>query len=194
MTIANIALEEERALRAELRRRFELLDWEPPVTLELAQAELDRLPPRDPGEALTDWLRRCYRPLSPRREPAPVVPLRPRPKGRLRPLAEALAWAAAGQDTGSVALPDSLEVGRDAFKVHFAAKDDGRILVRLQALGWTAAQFQNREIAVTGPEGLDQLFARLTLDRAGAGAFEVPDGNEVRRLLVNMRIGQIEDS
>ena len=190
---------EHRALCSALQRRVAALDWDPPVTPEQAQALVDRMPRRNWDEALASWLYRSFGLLhgamaGHRATPSlrdDLVAFLPPPAGRFRAIGQALAWAAAEPDQESPALPQRLEIGRGAFRVHFGVRA-GSIRVTLESLGFELARLAGREVAVTGPQGIGQLLALLILDPQGEGQFEVPDTPRTRSLLLQMQIGELE--
>jgi hypothetical protein len=166
----------------------------------VTDAEIDRLlewmPRRHPGEDLAAWLQRtCRFPAASKppdtRTTAQIIPFKRPPARPVRFIGQVLAYAAAevGQDLPS--LPDQVEIGPGEFRVRFGV-EEGQVHVRLEALGFTLARMIGREVAATGPGGLAELIAVVRLDVRGEGAFVLPDGPAARRLLLQLRLGEIE--
>ncbi|MBK1720090.1 hypothetical protein [Thiocystis violacea] len=181
-----------------IAKRSATLDWSPPVTTDEIDRLLARMPTRNDAEPLMDWLWRAFgQPeagaAAPPSAPARILPFVRPPCGRFRPLGQILAWAAAAVDDAPPSLPERLDIGPGVFRVAFAG-DRQRIRVTLEALGFTLARLAGRTVAVTGPEGLTQLLAMVTLDARGEGSFELEDTVEIRRLLLCLQVGEIEPS
>jgi len=189
-------VDEQRVAWHLIAGRIAALDWAPPVTPEQIDRLRARMPARGADEPVAHWLRRAFGLASDGaatggRTGARVIPFLRPPRGRFRPLGQALAWAAAEAGEGRPPLPECLDIGPGALRVGLAA-GQGLIRVTLEALGFTLARLAGREVAVTGPEGLSQLLALVTLDARGEGAFELADDAQTRRLLLSVQIGEIE--
>ncbi len=190
------SLEEQGAAWRLINGRLAALDWAPPVTPEQIDRLRARMPRRGADEPVASWLRRSFGLASPEvatggHTGARIIPFLRPPRGRFRPLGQALAWAAAEPGEGPPPLPERLDIGPGAFRVGLAV-GRGRIRVTLEALGFTLARLAGREVAVTGPEGLSQLLALVTLDARGEGAFDLADDAQTRRLLLRLQVGEIE--
>lgn len=202
MTDQLLTIEQQRAAWQRIEYRIAALDWAPPVSreqIERLRAQMQaRMPARGADEPLADWLRRGLRPASAGTAPAArpgarIIPFLTPPLGRFRPLGQALAWAAAEAGDGPPALPERIEIGTGAFRIGFAT-GDGNIHVTLEALGFTLVRLAGQTVAVTGPDGLTQLIAQVTLNARGEGAFKLADSADTRRLLLRLQVGEIEPS
>lgn len=178
-----------------IRCRAAALDWAPPVSGDEIGRLLAQMPAHGSEEPLGNWLRRGFglpaEPVAAESRPVAQVLafLRP-PRGTFQPLGQVLAWAAAPPGEGLPQLPARVEIGPGRFRVVFEVLED-RIRVKLEALGFTLARLAGREVAVCGPQGLDQLLALVTLDARGEAVFELPDDAEMRRLLLQVQLGEI---
>lgn len=196
MTHPNPPVEHRQAALRELAHRLFAVDWVAPITPD----EIDRLhalmPPRQRQESLTDWLDRGLRPVRPPAETgtrAPVLRFRPRPSRPVRLVAESLAWAAAGPSPATPPLPERLEIGDKCFFAAFRLEGD-MVLVSLQALGRTLLELRGKAVVVTGPEGISQTLAELTLGPRGEGHFRCPDNAEVRALLLAIKVWRLDEA
>lgn len=181
--------DEQRAAWDRIERRLAALDWEPPLTPALLDRLVAQLPTRAADEPLVDWLGRAFPPAAAPAD-ARIIPMQRRPRARPRLLGRALAWAAADAPLEVPALPTHLVLDPGGLRVDFR-EADGVIHLTLQALGFTLARLRGLEVALTGPDGVSQPLALVTLDARGAGHCAVPDSPETRRLLLRLQVWEL---
>ncbi len=167
------------------RQRLAAIDWEPPVSREEVAALQAWLPVREAEESLTAWLQRG---LS-----VDYVPVNP-----------AAAYAAlstitrrAAADGGALLELRVLESDDNQFRLSVAQKQ-GRISLKLEALGLAIADYADREVDIAGQTPAGQVLIQLTLNALAEAETELEASPVLRHLLfspaLRLMIGVLIDT
>jgi hypothetical protein len=185
---------DEQAFWTEAQRRLNLVNIEPPVTLEQAERLLAALPPRGKGESLGEWLRRLR--AASFRSACTVIPFQAKPRWHFTPLAQIRRLAAASSGGTEIPLPDpgrALETDDGRFRLTLSA-EAGKIHLTLETLGLAVESLAQQRVGIAGPGGEDELIAIIELDEDGDGHCELEDRPEIRQALLHPIIGLIHDT
>lgn len=179
------------ALWLRAQERLDLVDTEPPVSMEDIDKLLTVLGKRPANQSVADWLKSATRKSTPVADPvsAVIVPF-DRLKQQFTPVVEFVRLAAddAGREIPLPGGPLEDELGKFRLKI---VKDSDRLVIKITALGQASEDYAGCKVglATTGREPM----AILALDEDGDGEIRLLDTTDLRLLLLKPVIGIVED-
>jgi hypothetical protein len=176
MTKHNLTNTEELLLWQEVKTDLKQLQAEPPASIEDVDELLALLPKRQANESFRQWLERSHTQL-----------------WEFEPLTEIIRLAA-DTSNSEFPLPDpgrALESQDGQFRLYISAPKPGKIVLKIEALGFAADQFAQQSIGIAGEPRVEAVIARIDLNEEGDGFLEVEDQPEVRQALLRPIIGKL---
>jgi hypothetical protein len=197
MTDRKLSDAEAYQLWQRAEQRLRLIDTELPVAMAEVDGLLGVLGPRRRDESLEAWLKRgrAPAPASAERPSAKIIPFSPQfsaRRQRFTPVAEIVRLAADSAGRGIPLPARELESADGRFRLKVTRYSD-QVVIKVQALGFAADEFAGRTLGLAPSGGTAAPVAVLQLDDDGDGSVRLPDGDELRRVLLNPVLGLIED-
>lgn len=168
----------------EANRRLQYIEAELPIPKSSLETLFANLPLRMPRESFGDWFKRAYK-------LAQIIPF---PKIKFVYQAEFIRLAADSQDSVD-ALPDiPLFSTNEEFRLQVESMADGRLRLRVEALGMAFSRVANKRIAISGGDNKDFIISLIQLDNEGEGLDEtLEDTPAIREALLRPVIAIIEE-
>jgi hypothetical protein len=172
-----MAQETDKKYWQEAYCRFQLIDWELPVSKEEVDELHATLPKRPADESITTWLERILEP-----KPFSFTPF------------TQIIRRAASSSLEQYPLPDvdSLLTEDDSlcFKIY---SQNRKIFIKVKALGIAIDDLANCILGIADHAQPEYVIAVIPLDSMGSGEICLDDTLETRRALLNPLIGRIND-
>lgn len=165
--------ETEKKYWHEAYRRFQLIDWEPPISKAEVDALHAALSPRQADENITEWLNRVLKPQT------------------FTPFTQIIRRAASSS-LEQYALPDvDFLVTEDESLRFYIFQQANNIVIKVEALGLAIDKLAHGSLGLAAKDTPNQVVAVIVLDEEGDGMIEVEDTPEMRQLLRHFVIGQL---
>jgi hypothetical protein len=165
--------ETEQKYWQEAYRRFQLIDWQPPISKTEVDALHATLPSRQADENITDWLNRVLKPKT------------------FTPFTQIIRRAASSS-VEQYALPDvAFLVTEDESLRFYIFQQADNIVIKVKALGLAIDKLAHGRLGLAAKHTPNQVVAEIVLDEEGDGIIEVEDTPEMRQLLRHFVIGQL---
>jgi hypothetical protein len=179
------SLHEKRTRWTTLWRKLHTVRFESLPTEDEVDRILAALPPRQPEETLSHWLKQAE--LSKR---SVVVPFA---RPRFTPLVTIERLAASSKHE-AFPLPEAPMISPDeAFRLT-VVKIGEELELRVEALGFDAFQYAGCYIGVSSNSDLSGLIAVVLLDGEGNGSVRIDDTPEIRKSLAKPVLGLLESN
>lgn len=165
--------ETEKKYWREAYRRFQLIDWEPPVSQAVVEELRAALPPIQANEEVEAWLKRVL-------------------KTKFTPFTEIFHRAAAS-GTEEFPLPDAKDIQTqdNNLRLNFFS-EAGQIVIKIEATGNASDQLKNWTLGLVDKNQPDRVIAVVELDDDGDGEAKLDNNLENRKALWDLLIGRLE--
>ncbi len=198
----NLTKAEELLLWYNVKISLELLRVEPPASRKEVDNLLALLPKRQDDESFRQWLERSQDDMQlwafePKAAESSQQGLECSQDDMqlwmFEPITEIIRLAA--DTSGSKwPLPDprcALESQDGQFRLYISARYQGKIILKIEALGFAADKFARQSIGIAGGPSVEAVIARIELNEDGDGSIEIDDQPKVRKALLKPIIGKM---
>ena len=200
--------------------RFQLIDWENPITESEVNDFKEALPKRKQDETIEVWLKRLLRSIEENKKETITQCIQrlfsnlkenselsaqevstclthwiADLKVNFNPVTEIVRHAASSITVEEYPLPDN-EIPlttEDASFQFLIKKDEHSIFIEAQALGFAIESYSNKLISLSDPESPKEILAVIALSDWGKGECVVKNDLVFRKMLVNPTIGCLSD-
>jgi hypothetical protein len=200
--------------------RFQLIDWENPVTESEVNDFKESLPKRKQNETIEVWLKRLFNSIEQYKQETITqciqrlfISLKASSelsaqdistclthwmqdlKVDFNPVTEIVRHAASSITVEEYPLPDNdiPLTTEDASFQFLIKKDENSIFIEAQALGFAIESYANKLISLSDPESPKEVLAVIALSDWGKGECVVKNDLIFRKMLVNPTIGCLSD-